>query len=78
LPAGCQLLYDQIRALARSEAGKQKIEATEVSMTQRQIREWTGQAQMAVKVGVRQLVEYEYLTSRGGAVSAQRVFTGSG
>jgi len=67
LPSGVQLLYDQIRALARSEAARQNIEATEVSMTQRQIREATGQPQMAVKTGVRQLVEYEYLSlARGG------------
>ncbi len=67
LPTGVQILYDEIRKLARVEAAKQKIEATEVSMTQRQIREYTGQAQMTVKLGVRQLVEYEYLTvTRGG------------
>jgi len=67
LPTGVQILYDEIRKLARDEAATQKIEATEVSMTQRQIREYTGQAQMTVKLGVRQLVEYEYLTvTRGG------------
>ena len=68
LPTGVQLLYDQIRKLARVEAAKQKIEATEVSMTQRQIREYTGQSQMTVKLGVRQLVDYEYLSvTRGGS-----------
>lgn len=67
LPAGSQLLYDQIRALARTEAAQQKISASEVSMTQRQIREHTGLSHMSVKIAVRQLVEYEYLTvSRGG------------
>jgi DNA primase len=67
LPAGSQLLYDQIRSLARSESAKEKIGASEVSMTQRQIREYSGQSQMSVKIGVRQLVEYEYLSvSRGG------------
>jgi len=67
LSSGVQLLYDQIRTLARSEAAKQKIETTEVSMTQRQIREASGQSQMAVKLGVRQLVDYEYLSlARGG------------
>ena len=67
LSSGVQLLYDQIRTLARSEAVKQKIETTEVSMTQRQIREASGQSQMAVKLGVRQLVDYEYLSlARGG------------
>ena len=67
LPAGVQSLYDHIRILARAEAVKQKIGPTEVSMTQRQIREYTLQSQMMVKTGVRQLVEYEYLTlARGG------------
>jgi len=67
LSSGVQLLYDQIRTLARSEAVKQKIETTEVSMTQRQIREASGHSQMAVKLGVRQLVDYEYLSlARGG------------
>ena len=68
LPTGVQILYDQIRKLARNEAVQQKIEATEVSMTQRQIREYSGQSQMMVKLGVRQLVDYEYLSvTRGGS-----------
>jgi len=67
LPSGVQLLYDQIRALGRSEAAKQNIEATEVSMTQRQIREWTGLAQTSIRMSIRQLLDYEYLTvARGG------------
>jgi DNA-binding MarR family transcriptional regulator len=62
-----QLLYEQIRKLARIEAAKQKIEATEVSMTQRQIREYTGLAQTWVRTNVRQLIDYEYLAvTRGG------------
>ena len=39
LPAGEQILYEQMRALARSEAEKQELSVTEISMTQRQIRE---------------------------------------
>ncbi|MBC6712419.1 hypothetical protein [Treponema sp. Marseille-Q3903] len=39
LPAGVQILYEQMRALARSEAEKQELSVTEISMTQRQIRE---------------------------------------
>jgi len=67
LSSGVQLLYDQIRTLARSEATKQKIETTEVSMTQRQIREYTGLAQTWVRMNLRQLIEYEYLAvARGG------------
>ncbi len=67
LPAGSQLLYTEIRKLAQAEAVKQGIEATEVSMTQRQIREVTGLAHTWVRQNIRQLVEYEYLTvTRGG------------
>jgi len=67
LPTGVQILYDEIRKLARSEAAKQKIEATDVSMTQRQIREHTGLANTWVRMNLRQLIDYEYLTcARGG------------
>jgi len=67
LPTGVQILYEQIRKLARVEAAKQKIEATEVSMTQRQIREYTGLAQTWVRMNLRQLIDYEYLAcARGG------------
>lgn len=72
LPAGCQILYGEIRKLAKAEAARQGIAATDVSMTQRQIREATGQSQMSVKTAVRVLVEYEYLTlARGGSARSK-------
>ena len=72
LPAGSQLLYTEIRTLARTESMKQGIEPTEVSLTQRQIREATGQSQMTVKTGVRLLVDYEYLAvARGGSARSK-------
>ena len=67
LPAGAQLLYEAIRKLARSEAQKQRLSIQEISMTQRQIREATGLAQTAVRMNLRELVEFEYLVvARGG------------
>ena len=67
LPAGSQLLYEQLRAFARVEAARQLIGVTEVSMTQRQIREYSGLSQTWVRMNLRQLLDYEYLVvSRGG------------
>ncbi len=67
LPAGAQLLYEEIRSYARNVAKTEQLDITQVSMTQRDIREATGISQTAVKVGIRQLVDYEYLmVSRGG------------
>jgi hypothetical protein len=68
LPAGAQLLYEELRKLARSEAKKQRVETEEVALTQRQIREYTGLGQTWVRTNLRQLVDYEYLSvARGGA-----------
>ncbi len=67
LPAGAQLLYEQMRKYAKEEALKQELDPTEISMTQRQIREYSGQSQTVVKSGIRQLVEFEYINVvRGG------------
>lgn len=66
LPAGAQLLYEELRKLARSEAKRQRVETTEVALTQRQIREYTGLTHTWVRMNLRQLVEYEYLSVRGG------------
>ena len=61
LPAGAQILYEQMRKLAKEEAEKQELSVTEISMTQRLIREYTGQSQTAVKYAVRQLIDFEYI-----------------
>jgi energy-coupling factor transporter ATP-binding protein EcfA2 len=68
LPAGAQLLYEELRTLARSEAKRQRVETEEVALTQRQIREYTGLGHTWIRTNLRQLVEYEYLTvARGGS-----------
>jgi len=67
LSASAQLLYEELRKFARAEAKKQNLGVTEVSMTQRQIRESSGLAQTWVRTNLRQLLDYEYLVStRGG------------
>jgi len=67
LPMAAQALYEEIRKLARSEAESNNLSPTEVSLTQRQIREASGFGQTWVKLTLRQLVDYEYLTiARGG------------
>lgn len=62
IPAAVQILYEQMRSFAKQEAKKQALEVTEISMTQRQIREYTGQNQTSVKTGIRQLLDYEYVS----------------
>jgi hypothetical protein len=66
LSAGAQLLYEELRKLARTEAKRQRVETTEVALTQRQIREYTALTHTWVRLNLRQLVEYEYLSVRGG------------
>jgi len=67
LPMAAQALYEEIRKLARSEAEANNLSPTEVSLTQRHIREASGFGQTWVKLTLRQLVDYEYLTiARGG------------
>ena len=67
LPAGAQVLYEEIRGYARKTAEAQQLDVSQVSMTQRDIRELTGLSQTTVKAGIRQLVDYEYLrVNRGG------------
>jgi len=67
LPKGAQTLYEELRTLARQEATRQTLKVTEVSLTQRQIREACGFAQTYVREHLRALVDYEYLViSKGG------------
>jgi energy-coupling factor transporter ATP-binding protein EcfA2 len=67
LPAGAQLLYNEIREWVRKEARRQKVAATALSVTQRQVREATGLGHTWVKANMRRLAEYEYLeVARGG------------
>lgn len=67
LPKGAVGLYDELKAWVRQEALRQGLLPTEVSLTQRQVRELTGLSHTWIQVALRQLVEYEYLSLvRGG------------
>jgi ABC-type dipeptide/oligopeptide/nickel transport system ATPase component len=67
IPRGAIDLYEYIRELAKKLAKKDNIESHEVSLTQREIREYTGLGQVWVKRHTRILLDYEYiLLARGG------------
>jgi hypothetical protein len=74
LPRGAQMLYEDIRSWVRKEAKKQKLEAKEVSFTQRQIREATGLGHTWIKANVRKLVEYDYLELARGRERAKSYY----
>jgi len=66
--------YDDLRAFAREQAAEKGIKASEVSMTQREIREYTGLGQVMVKRYMRMLVEYEYVVVVRGATNRTKGF----
>jgi DNA primase len=67
IPRGALDLYEYFRELARKRAKKENIEAREVSLTQREIREYTGLNQVWVKRHIKILLDYEYIAlARGG------------
>jgi hypothetical protein len=68
LPSGAVALYGELRAWVGAEAKRQKLKPEEVSFTQRQAREITGLGHTWIKQGLRQLVDYDYLSiARGGS-----------
>jgi DNA primase len=66
LPQGTKVLYEEIRALCKEEAKKEKVEPTQVSFIQKQLREYTGLSGEFIKKHLRILVEYEYIQLVGG------------
>jgi len=75
VPRGAGHLYDEIRNLARREAKGQNLGIHEVSMTQRQIREFTGLGQTWVRENLRHLVDYEYIVvHRGGSERSKGLY----
>jgi DNA primase len=66
LPQGTKVLYEEIRALCKEEARKEKVEPTQVSFIQKQIREQTGLSGEFIKKHLRILVDYEYIQLVGG------------
>jgi DNA primase len=66
LPQGTKALYEEIRALCKEEAKKEKVKPTQVSFIQKQIRENTELSGEFIKKHLRILVEYEYIQLVGG------------
>ncbi len=65
LPPSALSVYQALRDAARKKAREQKVEPTEVSVSQREIREAMGMAAHTVKRTIRLLVDYEYITGEG-------------
>jgi hypothetical protein len=74
LPKGAVVVYEEIRAWVREEAKAQGLKATEVSFTQRQVREATGLGHTWVKANLRQLVDYEYVVLAKGGNERSKAF----
>lgn len=74
LPAGAQLLYNEIREWVRKEARRQKVAATALSFTQRQVREATGMGHTWVKANMRRLTDYEYLEAVYGGGERSKTY----
>jgi len=66
LPKGALTLYEDIRNIAITLSNNEGIDPTEVTFTQRDIREKTGNSQMFVKRNMKLLVDYEYIKKIGG------------
>jgi len=75
LPKGAVGLYEEVREWVKKEAQKQTLKVSEVSFTQRQVREATGLSHTWVQVSLRQLVEYEYVVLiSGGGIRSKAVY----
>jgi hypothetical protein len=74
LPKGAVVVYEEIRTWVREEAKEQGLKATEVSFTQRQVREATGLGHTWVKANLRQLVDYEYVVLAKGGNERSKAF----
>jgi len=66
LPQGAKDLYEIIRRMLKSMAQKEKLEATQVTFIQKQIRERSMLGADSVRKYIQLLVSYEYLQVVGG------------
>ncbi len=72
IPKGTIQLYEELRSIVRKRAKRDNIEPHEVSITQREIREATGFGQTWLKMHLKRLVDYEYITiTRGGGARSK-------
>jgi hypothetical protein len=73
-PKSAQLLYETIRRILKEKADQESLPISEVSVTQREIREREGLEHNFVKRNIRLLVEYEYLNQKGGQSRGGKAF----
>ena len=71
-PRSAAALYAAIRSIARARAEDESLQPWELELSQREIREATGQANTTVKRNLRLLVEYEYLAESGSYARGAR------
>ena len=71
-PRSAAELYAAIRSIARARAEDESLQPWELELSQRELREATGQANTTVKRNLRLLVEYEYLAESGSYARGAR------
>jgi DNA primase len=71
-PKAAQVLYGEIRRVIGEKAKRENLLSTEVSVTQRELREETGLNQMFVKRNVKILTDFEYLICSGSRTRGSR------
>ena len=72
LPKATTELYATLRTLAAEQAKKKNLKASEISFTQREIRQLSGYGQSWLRENLRKLVEYEYITVQRGPRRGER------
>jgi hypothetical protein len=72
-PPAAVELYESVRCLLRTKAAKDGLKPTEVSLTQREIREATGFAQRWIKRYMQVLGDWEYLQVSGSRTRGARL-----
>ena len=65
IPPQALAVYQALRELAKKKAAEQSVQATEIAVSQREVREVTGIAAHTVKRSLRLLIDYEYLAYEG-------------
>jgi hypothetical protein len=74
LPKGTVKVYEAFRTFARKGAKKKDVSPTEIEVTQRQLREFSGLGHSFIKQHVKLLVDYEYILKHGGSMRGSRSY----
>ncbi len=71
-PLSAKAVYDEVRKHIHHKAEESDLKPSEVSVTQREIRDVTGLPHMTIKRAFRVLVDYEYLIEGGLKIQGSR------